>query len=421
VEYAAEMHKDALKAHGGWSLELADRVHWNSREAWVSSEDPSGGTPGRANSVSINLPDEEPPAMLRAGWYDESLMFILFSGTVCQTGDCKAIFEPGGLVLTPAPAPVYGFPGFFFRVPPDLPYTIIYKVELQGTITSCYGEPALLQPVGFAVPHHPDSFSVVINEIMFDPATGDPEWIELLNRSKYTVDLKDLIIARADTSGIIHTFSFPHQNFLLPPSSFLLFPDSLALLSSETRPTFPSLTNEPSRLLLLDPSQHIIDQAAYSPDWHDPYLTDSKGISLERIDPSAPGLLRSNWYSCNESQKSTPCKSNSNYSPNPHPPSLTIHYSLLTIHCLSSEPMIIHYEFPSPGWYHELKIFDRSGALIRTAVPFSLAGSSGVLMWDGLDDRKQRVPEGIYVLIIRYRHPGGQWGRWKGVCGLTLD
>lgn len=83
--------------------------------------------------------------------------------------------------------------------------------------------------------------------------------------------------------------------------------------------------------------------------------------------------------------------------------------------------MLIHYEFPSKGWFHELRVYDRSGALVRTAVPFSLAGTSGVLMWDGLDDRKQRVPEGIYVLIVRYRHPGGQWGRWKGVCGFTMD
>jgi hypothetical protein len=420
VEYAPEMHKDALKAHGGWSLELADLKCWNEREAWVSSEDPLGGTPGRENSVRMELPEPAAPQLIRMGWYDECLMFAWFSGTLRTSGEVKARLKPGGLELMPAPAPVYGFPGLFFRAPAEFSDTVIYKVELEGTMHSCYGGEVVLKPAYIARSHAPDSADVVINEVMFDPVSGDPEWIELLNRSSHVVDIKDFIIARADTEGIIKTFSFPPSSFLLPPSSFLLLPDSFALLSESNRPTFPSLTNEPSRLILMDLSQQVIDEAAYSPDLHDPYLTDSKGISLERINPATSGLQRSNWYSCDQFKRATPCSQNSQYKPFPDS-RLPIHDSRFTIPDSRSSPLLISYTYSEPGWYHELRVYDRSGALVRTAVPFGLAGTEGMLMWDTLDDRQQKVVEGIYVLVVRYRHPDGRSGCWKSVCGVVSD
>ncbi len=470
VAYSSDSYTDALKADGGWSLELADLKNFCSDSAWVVSDDPSGGTPGRANSRSLTLASPEAPVLLRAGLYDPQTIFVLFSGPLkpgLDMNNYAARLQPGGWVAEAAPPARYGFPGLFFRLPAGLADTTVYSLELSGAPCGCGGAGALLRLAGFSLPREPDSAGVVINEVMFDPGTGNPEWVELFNRGTKTVELNGMILARADTSGSVISFSNSQE---LP---FLLFPGSYAVLTASIsglkknypdmdpvfvcgRPDMPALSNSASRLILLDGNQRVIDQAAYDPDWHYPYLEETKGVSLERIRPDVSGLEMSSWFSAGRLRDQetgrprdqetvrpgdqetvrlgdggTPGYRNSQYLINTSPPLnntsqylTTPHFSLQTPHLYAGSladpvPVLVRYTFPERGWFCGLEVFDQRGARVRVAAPFDLAGVEGVMQWDGLDEMNRLVPDGIYLLVAEFRHPSGKTGRWKKACGVV--
>jgi hypothetical protein len=62
LEYSEDWYGDSDKADGGWSLEVIDPLTVCQPENnWKPSEDPTGGTPGRTNSVNDFNPDTEIP------------------------------------------------------------------------------------------------------------------------------------------------------------------------------------------------------------------------------------------------------------------------------------------------------------------------------------------------------------------------
>ena len=62
LTYSEEWYGDSDKSAGGWSLEVIDPLTVCQPENnWKPSEDPSGGTPGRINSVDDFNPDTETP------------------------------------------------------------------------------------------------------------------------------------------------------------------------------------------------------------------------------------------------------------------------------------------------------------------------------------------------------------------------
>ncbi|MFH0760662.1 MAG: lamin tail domain-containing protein [Bacteroidota bacterium] len=450
IYYSSDYYTDALKANGGWSLELADLTSPCSDNAYLPSIDPSGGTPGSVNSVVMKVPAGIPPILLRTGLYGPDLFFCLFSGPLAidpAVHDYTCLLQPGGLPAETFPSPCYGFPGLFFRIPELADQNQMYSLEIAGSILSCRGEPVITGPVAFSLPIAPDSAGIVINEIMFDPGSGNPEWIELFNRGTVTVDLQKLIIARASPDETVIGFSDQQQwSFLLFPGEYAVMTPSFRQMirvypdmdpgSLAERSDFPSLTNDESVLILFDADQHVVDRAIYDPEWHYPYLDETTGVSLERIDPDASGLLQSNWFSASSNYSTistististsscTPGRLNSQSLNHTSPSLTTPHFSLLNSHIYVNtlsdpEPIVLHYTFPEAGWFCSLTVFDSRGRVIREVLRLELAGLEGVMTWDGLDREAKQVSDGIYLLVAEYRHPSGKSGRWKRACGVV--
>ena len=47
-----------------------------------------------------------------------------------------------------------------------------------------------------------------------------------------------------------------------------------------------------------------------------------------------------------------------------------------------------------------LRIYDIKGRLVRILANGELAGTQGEIVWDGLDDNKQRARIGVYVVFL---------------------
>jgi hypothetical protein len=437
VSYSPSQFTDPIKANGGWSLELADINHYCNPNAWMPALDPSGGTPGRMNSQQVDLPDSEPIILLRAAIFENNLMVLHLSGPTdpgLNMNNYSCLLKPGDIKALAVTAPNPGLTGLFFSYPTNIDRSLLYTVDLIGEVTDCSGREVIRKSVLFGFPSESDSSDVVITEVMFDPAPGQTEFVEVFNQSGKVIELGNLILARGDPDGTIIAYSDKQAE------SYLLFPDSYAVITDDpvlftsgwpasdpslvaVRSDLPSLTNAESSLILMTSFLKVVDFVKYSPDWHYPYLDETKGVSLERINYKGTGIQAENWFSASSASGfSTPGLVNS--------ASLVIqessddHFSLInTLGYAENYPdkvlVAVNYQFDEAGWFFRLGVYNAGGLPVRELSPFGMAGINGMLTWDGLDDARRIAPDGIYLMVADYFHPSGKKGRWKRACAVV--
>jgi len=152
--------------------------------------------------------------------------------------------------------------------------------------------------------------SDLINEIMFTPLSGEPEWVELFNTSNDTINLKSWTI-----NDVVTTPAYAKINqdvFFLPKTFLVLTKDSSItnyhrIIPSEIiKINLPTLNNDADGVVLKDSVGAVIDSVLYSSDWGG-----ANGFSLERKDISIESNLMINWTSSNDIEFSTPGRINS--------------------------------------------------------------------------------------------------------------
>jgi flagellar hook assembly protein FlgD len=62
--------------------------------------------------------------------------------------------------------------------------------------------------------------------------------------------------------------------------------------------------------------------------------------------------------------------------------------------------LVIRYQLQGTANRIRVKIFDARGRLVRTLANSEPAGAQGELIWDGLDDSRQALRIGIYVIYL---------------------
>jgi hypothetical protein len=154
------------------------------------------------------------------------------------------------------------------------------------------------------------SQSIVINEIMYSPLGGEPEWIELYNRTDELINLIGWGI-----SDIITTPSevIIEENLFIEPNSYLVLSRSSTIYNYHRYipaevlvMSIPSLNNDVDGVILTDDRGLTIDSVLYLNDWGG-----TNGSSLERVSVSAGSNLASNWGSSFDIEQSTPGRINS--------------------------------------------------------------------------------------------------------------
>ncbi len=140
--------------------------------------------------------------------------------------------------------------------------------------------------------------AVVINEVMYGPNGGEPEWIEIYNASSIDVNLKNWKISNRITSA---KYAIATTDALLQRSGFAVITrDSLAFLAFH--PSIHGLlfvnrnlpialfSNSGDGVVLFDSRDSQMDSLFYSPGWGG-----SGGRSLERIATGGASTDPSNW------------------------------------------------------------------------------------------------------------------------------
>lgn len=259
--------------------------------------------------------------------------------------------------------------------------------------------------------------SLVINEIMFAPSNGMCEYVELYNREIFSVEMRDWKIHdMPDTAGKANEFKLGTSSIIVKPGEFLVLAADSSILNffsylSDTtdkihlhifKKSSLSLNNDGDDVVLKDLTNFVIDSIRYLPKWHNPEVYDVSGRALERINPNLPGNDPRNWTTNANPIGGTPGKQNSvftstiptdaslKFSPNPFSPDADGYED----HC------IISYNLPASTAMIRIRIFDSKGRFIRTLVNNEPSGSSGQVVWDGMNDEKNRVRIGIYIVLL---------------------
>ena len=149
--------------------------------------------------------------------------------------------------------------------------------------------------------------SLVINEIMFAPLPGRPEWIELYNNSNDTLTLKGITVT--DRAYNICQL----DNGIMAPGSYMVVTKDSSILKyyPVTKEkiiiaNLPLLNNDEESLQLKDNYGHLIDSVYYT------FLKDTiNGRSLEKIEAGMEGGRQSSWVLSKSINKGTPANVNS--------------------------------------------------------------------------------------------------------------
>ncbi len=261
--------------------------------------------------------------------------------------------------------------------------------------------------------------ALVINEIMFDPAEGNSEFIEMLNTTSDSIQAGGMNLLIGPDKNI----PLSQIYFNLAPGQFLIFAHDSTI---EKNYNFPftshilfnpslSLSNDGVYIVLKDAYNKVIDSVNYNSGWHNRNITSTKNRSLERLNPFLNSNDRTNWSSSVAQEGATPGKENSVYAetiaseskvlltPNPFSPDNDGYEDFTTINfnlsCKIAQVRII--------------VYNSRGRKVRTLVNNYPAGPNNSLIFDGMDESGRPLRIGIYILLIEIITDSGETEKIK--------
>ncbi|MBR3709988.1 MAG: lamin tail domain-containing protein [Bacteroidales bacterium] len=433
VSFNDTWYHDADKRNGGWSLEQIDPFNPCAGTVnWSASNDVSGGTPGRENS--INAPNEIAPQISRVSVLDDNMVLLWFDQQMDRASLADRAHyrvEDLGLLPTEVICNPVNSTSVELLFDYDFQEGLVYTLVMNG-LESCSGQPIASDTrVRFGIPNAIGPGEVLINEILFDPISPGVDYVELYNHSDKTFDLSELKLG-----GIKESFPNPADTVLkeITADMFLFMPHSYVLLSTDgytvgqqygcgtgnffDMASFPSYVNAGGTALLMSRQGVVVDQMSFSEKMHYPLLKETKGVSLERVSWDAPSDQSDNWHSAVEAVHfGTPGYENSMMAVPQNDPEEDVIKVEPKVFSPDGDGMddscLVNYAFEEAGCTMNVYVFNVEGQMIRHLVKGELISQTGSFVWNGLDERDQPVPLGLYVMVAEVFHLDGMVKKYK--------
>ncbi len=417
VNYSSDWYQNPVKADGGWTLEMIDTHNpCSGISNWKASVDSKGGTPGHKNSIDAANPDVTEPVLLRAYAKDNLNISLYFDEPL----DSLSAAVPasylvsdgiGNAIIATSQGPLFSQVDIVLNTP--LAADKVYTVTVSN-VTNCSGNLiGSSNTARFGLASPADSLDIIVNEILFDPPSFGYDYLELYNRSNKIIDLASINIAnRSSTSGAIGSITpIVSDHYLLNPGEFIAITEDPTTVQQQyivknpsalTRvATMPSFPDDKGWAIVLNNQGQIIDELAYSDNWHFPLVDNTQGVALERIDYNKTTNDATNWTSAASTAGfGTPTYQNSQY-----------RADLMTQGEIEINPKmfspdndgyedftLIQFKFPEPGYTANITIYDAAGRPMRVLQRNTTCAATGSFRWDGLNDKQQKVPIGAYII-----------------------
>ncbi len=434
VTYTDDWYRDQRKKNGGWTLEMRDpNAYCGGAENWQASQDASGGTPARRNSVATPSPDRTAPALLHATALTANTVRLHFgekldSATAASPALYSLQTSAGAALGVRQAAPV----GPDFRTV-DLWLSTTLRPSQPTTVavaraTDCAGNASgALTSAGFALPEPAQPGDLVVNEVLFNHRSGGVYFVELLNRSARYLNLQGYQLTSQKATGLGACFISPAVAYVLAPGQLVALTSDAGILQAQY-PTsneatallavagFPALDNSAGTLYLYDATAQELDHYAYDKGQQLPLLSTQAGVSLERIRGAGPSLA-SNFHSAASTVGyATPGRPNSQAQDAAGGgQELTLTPELFTPDDDGQEDFTtLGYELDQPGYLASVTVYDALGRLTRRLLRNESLPTTGFVQWDGTDDSGHKAGVGYYIVYVElFRPSGGERREYK--------
>ncbi|MDR0872882.1 MAG: lamin tail domain-containing protein [Prevotellaceae bacterium] len=435
VEYSSDWYGSAFKSGGGWSLECIDIDNIsNNADNWTASNSENGGTPAHENSVARENPDIIAPKIEKLAISSDKSIDIYFN----EPMDLFKIsnFEIENLTIS----------HIEMRKPQNKSLTIyfaenitqqnIYEITIKN-LTDKSGNKLEPQSIKFAIPETTEPNDVVINELLFHPASGGEKYVELYNRSDKTLDLSALMLSNRKNGELQAGTPISSVKTLLFASEYVLLSANVDTVCEQyacgenaqkinVKP-FPSYPIEGGSVVLVARNGTVIDEFIYSEKLHHPMVKNPVGVSLERINPNAATQNADNWHSASfECGYGTPGAKNSQF--------IDISAALNDRKTVWLAPetfspdndgnndfLNIYYHLGENAYTATIKVYDANGRCVKKLASNVLAESEGVFRWNGENDGGTICNIGIYVVVVEFTKTSGSVKHYKLPCVLSVE
>lgn len=430
VIYSDAWLGDTYKKDGGWSLEKMD-VDYSCQVAqnWKPSENNSGGTPGMTNSVNGVFIDSQPPDLLRAYCENDSTVVLLFNESLATNSIASFQNYSISPAVTIQSAEVTGTDHTDVRLTFTSAITnnIIYKITVNS-VADCSGNSVDENNQSrFGLSDTIFENKVVINEILFDPFEGGSDFLEIYHKGNSILDLSDIQVA-----SIEEETNEPDQVERISDSPWLMFPGDYVVLTEDPESVaqqyrssypfrflkmaeMPSMNIDKGHIALLHENIRA-DEIKYEAAFHFELLEQTKGLSLEKINPDMNSMQPSSWHSASPSAGfATPGLKNSQFND-----FIIMEQMVSRVPELFSpdndgiDDVVTFSIQPGKGGYiSNYWIYNSSGQIVFRNNENNLLASATHFTWDGIDENGTRSPMGIYVAFIEIFNLQGDVKKYK--------
>lgn len=434
VEYNKKWYNKHLKNEGGWAFEMIDpSCPFSGSSNWSFSTDLNGGSPGRVNSVNDNNPDLLEPYIKNCYAATTSSLIVEFSEPVDVLNNSSIGISFNGTRVEEIEKLDSLRRSYSVKPAEDLLPGVLYTLDFSN-VRDYAGNSLRPTYCQAGLPSRPLSGDLIINEVLFDPLPGQPDFIEFYNRSEKVLDASSLIVTcinlhSGDTGSVTYLSASPRC--ILPGSYYVVCEDKAALsaayFSSDPQNIFEpgkltALPDDKGRILLLRRGLGVIDDFSYYDDYHNDMLSSRSGISLERISHEIESNNRSNWLSATGiSGWATPGVKNS-VSTGPvsnGESSLSFSSSRITPDNDGYEDyLLIQFNLEEGEWLIDARVYNDMGYRLNTLCNKLTAYGRETLLWQGTDYNGKLLPTGIYIIFIEAVSSTGKVLRWKKVCSV---
>ncbi len=431
--YTNDWINDDYKKEGGYSIERIDYNNLNESEYnWLVTQNEIGGTPGTKNSVYKDNPDNESFHLTKAVPLTEKVILATFNKPVAPNSLQNENFSVDNKI---------GIPSNIDAIPPfynsilllfldSLQNNINYTFKVNDTFTDISGNTIKNNTDVFMLPKPAQENSIIINEILFNPNDEGVDFIELYNKTDYSVNMSQLFIATRSDDYIIKTPNeITYEGEIILPGEYKVVSTNSKKIKEQyiienefafiDASKMISLANSEGTIVILDTNGIVIDEFTYNESMHFGLLDDTKGISLERINHEQTTQEAGNWHSASEqSGWATPGYENSVHM------EISEHTEPITIEPEAFSPdndgyndiVNFHYNFSGPGKVANVTIMNTKGQIIRNLVNNELLAQSGLFVWDGLTDEQDKALIGIYIVLFEIFDAEGNVKNYKKTC-----
>ena len=434
ITYADTWYRDLRKAQGGWTLEMLDpAAYCLGAPNWQASQDPSGGTPGRRNSVAAPNPDRTPPGLLGAVALTPTVIRLSFSEKLDSMAAASLARYTLQSRVGAAPAVTRAAPvGPDFRAVdltvgpallPSQPLTVGV-----ARATDCAGNASgALASASVALPEAAQVGDVVINELLFNHAPGGVYFVELLNRSLRYVNLQAYQLTVQKASGNTTLIISPSAPYVMAPGQLVALTSDPNILQAQYPSSadpaallavagFPALDNSAGTVVISSAAGIEIDRYAYNKSQQLTLLSTQAGVSLERIRASGPSATSNFHSAAGTANYATPGRANSQAQDAVgNGQELAMAPELFTPDDDGQQDFTtLNYQLDQPGYVGTVTVYDALGQLTRRLLRNESLATTGFVQWDGLDEHGRKAAVGYYLVHIElFRPSGGERREYK--------